>query len=225
MGENKRARSVRGTQTVYIICVFGDSVQQNIIHFICKNTQSILKSWCFQYHPLCNHRYLVSAHSPYEVCCISYSNACLVIHTDERGNKPTDGWGERESQAEKSSPKECEVRTHRLHSPRDSKTILSATECFHRSPALLHSLWCLGDTPVSCLCVKVGTASWDLISPLFSGVSWILTTINNMVISRNCTGECPVGLLNHGTFHYLFANTASFHLWRNSTSDFRAFIF
>ncbi len=44
-------------------------------------------------HAICT--YLVSAHTPYEACCISYSNACLVIHIDERGNGPTDGQGER----------------------------------------------------------------------------------------------------------------------------------
>lgn len=39
----------------------------------------------------CNLHRLVSAHAPYEAGCISYSNACLVIHIHESGNTPTDG--------------------------------------------------------------------------------------------------------------------------------------
>ena len=49
---------------------------------------------------LCNLYHLVSAHTPYEACCISYSNACLVIHIDERQNRTADGRGKRESQTQ-----------------------------------------------------------------------------------------------------------------------------
>lgn len=117
--------------------------------------------------PPCNLYHLVSAQSPSEACSIRYSNACLVIHIDERRNRATDGRGKWESQKQKSSSRNgkitCILCTHlethtRTHT--DTHDTLQH-QMFHHFPILLDSLQHLGGDPVSRLCVKVaqGAAS------------------------------------------------------------------
>lgn len=83
--------------------------------------------------PPCNLYHLVSAQSPSEACSIRYSNACLVIHIDERRNRATDGWGKWESQKQKSSSRNgkitCILCTH-LETHTRTHTTHSSTKCF-----------------------------------------------------------------------------------------------
>lgn len=83
--------------------------------------------------PPCNLYHLLSAQSPSEACSIRYSNACLVIHIDERRNRATDGQGKWESQKQKSSSRNgkitCILCTH-LETHTRTHTTLSSTKCF-----------------------------------------------------------------------------------------------